>query len=104
MHCVAGSRRPTDRPRRNAVLATVAVVALAGLVSVAFGSVPRTATIALTFDDLPVHGPVPPGKTRCDIARSILAALAAHHAPATYGFVNAKGLEGVPTNAEFLKL
>jgi peptidoglycan/xylan/chitin deacetylase (PgdA/CDA1 family) len=79
-------------------------VALAALVSVAFRGVPRTATVALTFDDLPVHGPVPPGKTRSDIARSILAALAAHHAPPTYGFVNAKGLEGGPGNAEFLTL
>ena len=62
------------------------------------------AKVALTFDDLPVHGPLPPGLTRRDIARSILAALQAHHAPPTYGFVNAKGLEGAPENAEFLRL
>jgi peptidoglycan/xylan/chitin deacetylase (PgdA/CDA1 family) len=60
--------------------------------------------VALTFDDLPVHAALPPGLSRSDVARSILAALQAHHAPPTYGFVNAKGLEGGPDNAEVLRL
>src|SRR5262249_13276783 len=59
--------------------------------------------IALTFDDLPAHAALPPGLSRVDVARRILAALAAHHAPATYGFVNAKGLEGAPENEEVLR-
>jgi peptidoglycan/xylan/chitin deacetylase (PgdA/CDA1 family) len=60
--------------------------------------------MALTFDDLPAHGALPPGVSRTDIARSILAALQAHKAPPTYGFVNGKGLDDSPDNAEVLRL
>jgi peptidoglycan/xylan/chitin deacetylase (PgdA/CDA1 family) len=60
--------------------------------------------IALTFDDLPVHGPMPPGMTRVDIANSIIHSLQAAPAPPVYGFVNAKGLHDDPTSAPFLKL
>jgi peptidoglycan/xylan/chitin deacetylase (PgdA/CDA1 family) len=60
--------------------------------------------MALTFDDLPAHGPLPPGVTRADVARSILGTLQAHRAPAAYGFVNAKDLEANPGNAEVLRL
>jgi hypothetical protein len=43
--------------------------------------------VALTFDDSPVHGLLPPGMT----ARTGVASLAAlrRKAPATYGFINA---------------
>lgn len=44
--------------------------------------------IALTFDDLPAHGPLPIGGDRLVIANAIIAALKAHHAPA-FGFMNA---------------
>jgi peptidoglycan/xylan/chitin deacetylase (PgdA/CDA1 family) len=60
--------------------------------------------VALTFDDLPAHATLPPGVSRSDVARSILTALQAHHAPATYGFVNAKGLDEGPDAAEVLRL
>jgi len=63
-----------------------------------------TAQVALTFDDLPVHGPLPPGMTRTGIANSILHSLEAAHAPATYGFVNAKGLQDEPSSAPVLQL
>ena len=43
--------------------------------------------IALTFDDLPAHGPLPPGVSRLDIVRDTIAALKAHGAPA-FGFLN----------------
>ena len=49
--------------------------------------------IAFTFDDLPEHGPLPPGVTRADIANKILAALRAADLPPTYGFINAGRLE-----------
>ena len=48
---------------------------------------PRPA-IALTFDDLPAHGPLAPGETRVGVVRAITAALAAAGAPA-HGFYNA---------------
>lgn len=43
--------------------------------------------IALTFDDMPAHGPLPIGEMRLDIANRIIAALNAHHA-APFGFYN----------------
>lgn len=57
-----------------------------------FGDSDQTATaarpmLALTFDDLPAHGPLPAGGDRLAIADTIIAALARHHAPA-FGFVN----------------
>ena len=60
--------------------------------------------MALTFDDLPAHAALPAGMTRSGVARSILDTLTRHKAPATYGFVNAKGLETGPDNALVLRL
>lgn len=45
-------------------------------------------SIALTFDDIPVHGELPPGATRVGVMRDIVAALKAAGAPA-HGFLNA---------------
>ncbi len=67
--------------------------------------VPPTAMrVALTFDDLPVHGQLPPGQTRMDVARSIIDTLQSWHAPPTYGLVNAKSLEQAPETIEVLRL
>lgn len=44
--------------------------------------------IAFTFDDIPAHGPLPPGMSRTDVIRGITDALAAAKAPA-FGFLNA---------------
>ena len=63
-----------------------------------------TPKVALTFDDLPVHGPLPFGMSRADVAKSILAALQAKKAPPTYGFVNAKGLSDATDAADVLRL
>jgi len=60
--------------------------------------------VALTFDDLPVHGSLPPHSSRADIARSLIAALQARQTAPSYGFVNAKGLDGGADTAEVLKL
>ena len=65
---------------------------------------PPSPRVALTFDDLPVHSSRPPGLTPSDVARSVLEALRAHHAPPSYGFVNAKGMDGAPDHAEVLRL
>jgi peptidoglycan/xylan/chitin deacetylase (PgdA/CDA1 family) len=64
----------------------------------------RAQEVAITFDDLPVHGPLPPGLTRADIARQILATLKAEHLPEVYGFINAGRLEKGPEDLEVLKL
>ena len=60
--------------------------------------------IALTFDDLPVHGPLPQGLTREDIANSIIRALKSANAPPIYGFVNATWLKSDPSTAQVLQL
>jgi peptidoglycan-N-acetylglucosamine deacetylase len=60
--------------------------------------------IALTFDDLPVHGPLPQGMTREDIAERIIHALKAADAPPIYGFVNAKWIESDPSTAQVLQI
>jgi peptidoglycan/xylan/chitin deacetylase (PgdA/CDA1 family) len=60
--------------------------------------------VAITFDDLPLNGDLPAGVTRVEIARDMLAVLKKRHVPATYGFVNARKLEGSPDAAEALKL
>lgn len=48
---------------------------------------PQGLEVALTIDDLPVHGPYPPGETPQSVAAEVIAALSAAHAPA-YGFIN----------------
>ncbi len=60
--------------------------------------------VAITFDDLPLNGDLPPGVTRVQIARDTLALLKARHLPAAYGFINAKKLEGNSDAAEPLKI
>jgi peptidoglycan-N-acetylglucosamine deacetylase len=69
------------------------------------GSQPTTeARVALTFDDLPSHGPLPQGLTRVDVAKSIIETLRKHNAPPTYGFINAKKVDDRPDDGEVLRL
>lgn len=68
------------------------------------GSRARAQQVALTFDDLPAHGGLPPGMTRADVARKIVEILKAHHVKEAYGFINAQKLEKVPEDREFLNL
>jgi peptidoglycan-N-acetylglucosamine deacetylase len=60
--------------------------------------------VAITFDDLPLNGELPPGVTRVEIARETLAVLKKRHVPPVYGFINAKKLEGNRDAAEALKV
>src|SRR3954464_13900594 len=59
--------------------------------------------MAITMDDLPVHGPLPPGETRLDVARRILKALKAERVPEVYGFANAHWLESDPETEAVLR-
>jgi peptidoglycan-N-acetylglucosamine deacetylase len=54
----------------------------------------RSQQMAVTFDDLPVHGAMPAGMTRLEIAQSILATLKREKMPPVFGFVNGKRGEG----------
>jgi lysophospholipase L1-like esterase len=58
--------------------------------------------VAFTFDDLPAHGPLPPGGSRREVITKIIAALSESHLPPTYGFINAVHLEGQPEHAAVL--
>ncbi len=59
--------------------------------------------IALTFDDLPAHDPLPPGETHLGVNRALLKALKEAEAPAT-GFVNGARTQGDPSAAQVLGL
>jgi peptidoglycan/xylan/chitin deacetylase (PgdA/CDA1 family) len=60
--------------------------------------------LAITFDDLPLNGSLPPGVTRAQTTKDVLAILKKRHVPPVYGFINAHKLEGDPDGAEALKL
>jgi peptidoglycan/xylan/chitin deacetylase (PgdA/CDA1 family) len=60
--------------------------------------------VAITFDDLPLNGLLPPGVTRVETAKNVLAILKQRHVPPVYGFINAKRLEGNEDGADALKL
>jgi len=74
------------------------------LIAVAVSSISLAQNVAITFDDLPLNGPLPPGMTRVDIARDTIAILKKHHVPPTYGFINGKRIEGNADGAEALKI
>jgi peptidoglycan-N-acetylglucosamine deacetylase len=60
---------------------------LAGLLILAAG-LAWGQQMAITFDDLPVHGALPLGMTRLEIAHSILETLNRERLPPVYGLVN----------------
>src|SRR6202040_1675779 len=60
--------------------------------------------LAITMDDLPLNGMLPPGVTRTETTENVLAILKKRHVPPVYGFINAKKLEGNADGAEALKL
>jgi len=60
--------------------------------------------LALTFDDLPAHAPMPPGTTRVEIAKTIIAALQAAGVSSATGFVNGGLLQQEPEAAPVLQL
>lgn len=60
--------------------------------------------IAVTVDDLPAHGSLPPRMSWPGIAQSYLATLKAHHVPEAYGFVNAIRLKDQPGSEPVLDI
>jgi peptidoglycan/xylan/chitin deacetylase (PgdA/CDA1 family) len=70
----------------------IAAMSFALGLGVTFAQTPSPAKtplqIALTFDDLPAHGPLPPGMARPAVVKSILATLQRENMPPIYGFVN----------------
>jgi len=60
-------------------------------------------SVAITFDDLPLNGELPPGMTRAQMVKDVVAILKRRKTPQIFGFVNAKKLEGNPDGAAALK-
>src|SRR6266700_7520220 len=87
------------------VVAAVLVVfaATLGFSQVPAAPTPAAPRMAITFDDLPAHGPLPPGESRVDIATKIISALHEAHVPATCGFVNALRTQEQPGDLAILK-
>jgi len=86
----------------------VAAVLLVFSATLGFSQVPAAQTpaapqMAITFDDLPVHGPLSPGESRIDIATKIIAALHEAGVAPVYGFVNGADLEQHPGDEDVLK-
>jgi peptidoglycan/xylan/chitin deacetylase (PgdA/CDA1 family) len=82
----------------------VGVICRVGFLLLLFCGLCAAQKLAITMDDLPQNGTLPPGVTRVEITRNTLAALKKRHVPPVYGFVNAKKLEGSVDGAEALKL
>jgi peptidoglycan-N-acetylglucosamine deacetylase len=59
--------------------------------------------MAITFDDLPVHGALPPGMTRLQIAQSILKTLKPEELPPVYGFINGGRGQDDPSSLSVLQ-
>jgi lysophospholipase L1-like esterase len=59
--------------------------------------------IAITFDDLPAHGPLPSGGTRMEVISKIITALRDAHLPPTYGFVTGIRVKERPADTAVLQ-
>jgi peptidoglycan/xylan/chitin deacetylase (PgdA/CDA1 family) len=82
----------------------VSVACRVGFLLVALGGMSAAQELAITMDDLPLNGLLPPGVTREETAKNVLEILKKRHTPPVYGFINAKKLEGNADGAEALKL
>lgn len=82
--------------RRGAIL--IAAAALAGCASMPGDRAPL---LAVTVDDLPVHGEMPPGDTPVEVARRVSAALRNEGVDA-YGFINGERTQSDPGTLEVL--
>ncbi len=59
--------------------------------------------VAFTFDDLPAHGPLPPGEFRPEPIRTIIKTLKTEHMPPIYGFVNGFRTAEYPYQTKLLR-
>jgi peptidoglycan/xylan/chitin deacetylase (PgdA/CDA1 family) len=88
---------------RSAAEAALAPVAAAPGPAVVAAATLGPVELAITFDDLPAHGPAVPGLSRLQLHQQILAALARHGVPQAYGFVNAGPVAADPALLEPLQ-
>jgi peptidoglycan/xylan/chitin deacetylase (PgdA/CDA1 family) len=84
--------------------AAIAFSVLAGLFAGHTALAADRFDIAVTVDDLPVHGAVPQGMTRTGIAQSYLDTLKAHKVVEAYGFTNSSKITREPGSEAVLDL
>jgi peptidoglycan-N-acetylglucosamine deacetylase len=80
-----------------------AIQSVAAFLLILFAGLAWGQQMAVTFDDLPVHGPLPAGMTRLQIAESILKTLKREKMPPVYGFINGGRGEEDPSSLSVLK-
>lgn len=83
-------------PRFLSTLLCCSAFAVLGCATTARPSASDAPVLVITMDDLPVHGPLPPGDTRANVAERILSAFKAARVPEVYGFVNGYQIEREP--------
>jgi peptidoglycan-N-acetylglucosamine deacetylase len=83
-------------PAHRTSLLYCALLALLGCATTTRRQAANAPQLAITMDDLPVHGTLPPGETRASVGRRLLAAFTAAGVPEVYGFVNGFQLEREP--------
>lgn len=64
----------------------------------------ETIKVAITVDDLPVHGSMPADENRYSVAEKMLKAFEKHKLSGVYGFINAKKVDQDPETLKILKL
>ena len=69
----------------------------------ALASAASAQQIAFTWDDLPAHGQLPPGVTRVQVGKQLIAAMQAAHLPPVWGFVNGVHTTEEPDSTPMLK-
>ena len=84
---------PYNRPMPHARLLLSVLLLLASSAS--------AQQLAITVDDLPAHGDLPPAVTRAGIAQSFVDAFKSRHVPPVYGFINGHEDEDPDTHAVF---
>lgn len=82
----------------------IVAAATAGLAQTGLAQAATPVKIALTFDDLPAHAPLPPGVTRIEVAGRLLAAFHDAGTGPVYGFVNGVQEEREPDSVGVLSL
>src|SRR5438309_5112564 len=91
--CLCPAGAGSGRGMKRATLLTAAFAASA---AAAPPPAPPRLEIAITMDDFPVHGGLPAGETRLDVARAILRAFKDAGVPEVYGFVNGARMNEEP--------
>ena len=86
----------------RSILAALAAVLLNSCAAVPSSPSPAP-EIAITVDDLPLHGPLPAGETPTTVAAGVISALKAQHVPA-HGFINGHWVVDRPETSEVLRM